>query len=305
MSRRGSATPGVDGLLLVDKPAGWTSHDVVSRVRRLYGQKRVGHAGTLDPSAVGVLLVCLGRATRLLEYLVGHDKGYSGEIVFGIETDSYDADGAVLEEIDAAGLTRDAVAAAIAGLTGTINQVPPAVSAKKIDGQPAYKLARRGLIPELPAVPVTVHRFDLLGFTPGSPAVAQVEVDCGAGTYIRSLAHDLGAVLGVGAHLRGLVRTRVHGFARADCVTMEQLADLDASARLALLRPLSDCLGGLPRIVLDRELWPLLRDGKLLPAAEERGMVALLSDSGDVLAIAESRDDGIHPRKVLLGAVDD
>ncbi|MBI5835577.1 MAG: tRNA pseudouridine(55) synthase TruB [Armatimonadetes bacterium] len=277
-----------------------SSHDVVARVRRLYGQKRTGHAGTLDPSAVGVLLLCLGRATRLLEYLVGHDKAYTGEIVLGVETDSYDADGEVLETCDAAALTADRVAEAMTAFVGDIQQVPPAISAKKIDGQPAYRLARRGLIPDLPAVPVRVDAFALLGFQPGTTAVAEVAVSCGSGTYIRSLAHDLGDALGVGAHLRGLVRTRVHTFDRDQCVPLDTLAELDSEARLALLRPLRECLGGLPTVVLPEPLWPLLRDGKLLPTVAPRGPVALLSAEGEVLAIADAQDDGVHPHKVLL-----
>jgi len=304
MSRRGASTPGIDGLLVVDKPTGVSSHDVVAMLRRAYGQRRVGHAGTLDPSAAGVLLVCLGRATRLLEYMVGCDKSYTGQIVLGLETDTCDADGEVIETADASALTADQVAAALQALIGDIQQVPPAVSAKKINGQPAYRLARRGEIPALEAVPVRVHAIDLIGFEPGPQAVAHVSVRCGSGTYIRSLAHDLGAALGVGAHLRGLVRTSVGRHTRDQAINADTLAQMPAADRLAALRPLRECVESLPAVTVSPDVYPLLRDGKLLPAAPERGVVALLSGDGEVLAVAESRDDGIHPRKVLLGPDD-
>ena len=301
MSRRGSSTPGIDGLLVVDKPVGVSSHDVVSMVRRAYGQRRVGHAGTLDPSAAGVLLVCLGRATRLLEYLVGCDKAYTGQIVLGVETDTCDADGEVMETLDASALTVELVAGAMAVFVGDIQQVPPAVSAKKINGQPAYRLARRGEIPALEAVPVHVASFDLLGLEPGEQAVATVSVRCGSGTYIRSLAHDLGAALGVGAHLRGLVRTSVGRHTRDEAIGADVLALMPENDRLAALRPLRECVESLPKVTIPADVYPLLRDGKLLPAAPERGVVALLSTDGEVLAVAEAREDGIHPRKVLIG----
>ncbi|NUQ00232.1 MAG: tRNA pseudouridine(55) synthase TruB, partial [Armatimonadetes bacterium] len=225
-----------------------TSHDCVSAVRRLYGLRRVGHAGTLDPAATGVLVLCLGRATRLLEYLTGGQKSYHGEVVFGVTTDSYDADGAVLAERDAGHLTREAIEAALPALTGEIQQQPPMVSAKKVGGRKLVDLHRRGQSLEVQAVPVTVYRLTLTSFTPGTHPRASLEVDCGAGTYIRSLAHDLGAALGVGAHLAALVRTRVGAHDLAQAVTIAELGELSPEARRTRLLPPEAAVAALPRV---------------------------------------------------------
>jgi tRNA pseudouridine55 synthase len=217
-----------DGLVVVDKPAGWTSHDVVARIRRLAGTRRVGHAGTLDPMATGVLVVGVDRATRLLTYLVGADKDYAATIRLGVATTTDDAEGETLAVTDAAALTVPAVTAGTAALTGHIEQVPSSVSAIKVDGRRAYARVRAGETVELAARPVTVHRFDVLATRPAEhdgTAVLDVDVTvtCSSGTYVRALARDLGAALGVGGHLTALRRTRVGGYGVDLARTLEQL----------------------------------------------------------------------------------
>jgi tRNA pseudouridine55 synthase len=213
-----------EGLLLVDKPAGWTSHDVVARVRRVCGTRRVGHAGTLDPMASGVLVLGVGRATRLLTFLVGCDKAYAATLRLGQTTVTDDAEGEVLVEVDASGVTREALLAAVAGLTGPIAQVPSSVSAIKVDGKRSYARVRAGEDVALAARPVTVHRFDVLAVRPQGPYVdVDLEVDVSSGTYVRALARDLGAVLGVGGHLTALRRTRVGRFDLAATTALEAL----------------------------------------------------------------------------------
>lgn len=215
----------VDGVLVVDKPQGWTSHQVVGRCRRLYGTRKVGHAGTLDPMATGVLLVGVNRATRLLGHLAGHDKTYTATIRLGVATVTDDAEGEPVSSPGAAGITEADVRAAVPALTGVISQVPSSVSAIKVDGRRAYALVRAGAEVELKPREVTVSRFDVLAVRPhaGSGRVGgvaadpplldvDVEVDCSSGTYIRAIARDLGAALGTGGHLSALRRTRVGGF---------------------------------------------------------------------------------------------
>lgn len=227
---RASAEPSPDGLLIVDKPEGWTSHDVVARARRLCATRKVGHAGTLDPMATGVLVLGVGRATRLLTFLVGADKDYTATVRLGQATLTDDAEGEVTASAGAAGLTPDAVDAAVRALTGDILQVPSAVSAIKVKGERAYHRVRAGEDVELPARPVTVSRFATHGLrrleVDGTPVVdVDVEVTVSSGTYVRALARDLGAALGTGGHLTALRRTRVGG------LTLEHahpLADLEA-----------------------------------------------------------------------------
>jgi len=215
----------VSGLVVVDKPGGWTSHQVVGRCRRLYGTRKVGHAGTLDPMATGVLLVGVGRATRLLGHLAGHDKTYLATIQLGSTTTTDDAEGELLEWRGAAGLTEADIRAAVPQFTGVISQVPSSVSAIKVDGRRAYARVRAGETFTLAPREVTVSRFEVtavrpsasFGWVDGSPATGplldvDVEVDCSSGTYIRALARDLGARLGTGGHLTALRRTRVGAF---------------------------------------------------------------------------------------------
>jgi tRNA pseudouridine55 synthase len=217
-----------DGLLIVDKPAGWTSHDVVARCRRLCGTRKVGHAGTLDPMATGVLVLGVNRATRLLTFLVGCDKAYTATIRLGQSTITDDAEGEITESHDVSGLTAEAVERGVAALTGRIAQVPSAVSAIKVDGQRSYARVRAGQDVVLPARKVTVSRFDILDHRTKKVHGQQVWdldvlVEVSSGTYVRALARDLGAALGVGGHLTALRRTRVGRFGLDDAQTLAEL----------------------------------------------------------------------------------
>lgn len=210
----------MDGIFNIDKAVGMTSHDVVARVRRLTRQKRVGHAGTLDPAASGVLPICLGQATRVAEYLSESGKAYRAVVIFGAVTDTYDAEGEVVRSAPV-DLTREQLAEALPAFLGPQMQLPPLYSAIKLGGQPLYKLARAGIEAERQARPVVISRLDLLDWQP--PALT-LEVECSKGTYIRSLAYDLGERLGCGAHLGGLVRLRSGPFTLDDSLTLEELA---------------------------------------------------------------------------------
>jgi tRNA pseudouridine55 synthase len=219
--------PAPDGLLVVDKPAGWTSHDVVGRTRRLCATRKVGHAGTLDPMATGVLVLGIGRATRLLTFLVGCDKAYTATIRLGQGTITDDAEGEVTSSAAADGVTTEQLEAAVRRLTGDIQQVPSSVSAIKVKGERSYHRVRAGEDVELPPRPVTVSRFDILatrvGEADGTPVLdVDVDVTVSSGTYVRALARDLGAALGVGGHLTALRRTRVGAF------TLDQAHDLES-----------------------------------------------------------------------------
>ena len=218
------------GLVIVDKSGGMTSHDVVARVRRLAGTRRVGHAGTLDPMATGVLVIGIEKATRLLGHLALTEKDYAATIRLGQSTVTDDAEGEVLPAADGAapaGLLDDqALRTALAGFTGEISQVPPRISAIKVDGQRAYRLTRSGAAVELAARPVTISRLDLLACRPGGPGLADIDVvvTCSSGTYIRAIARDLGAALGTGGHLTALRRTRVGPYVIGLARTLDHLA---------------------------------------------------------------------------------
>jgi tRNA pseudouridine55 synthase len=214
---------GTTGLVVVDKEPGWTSHDVVARCRRLFGQRRVGHAGTLDPDATGVLLVGLGRFTRMLRFVQGLQKSYVGEVVLGTATSTLDSSGDVTATWDMSSVTLDEARGAAKQLTGRIQQVPPMVSAVKIGGKRLHELARQGVEVEREPRWITVDRFDLSEL-PGEPGVFRIEVDCSTGTYVRTLAADLGELLGGGAHLRGLRRSRVGSFGESEAHRLEDLA---------------------------------------------------------------------------------
>ncbi|HEX7354941.1 MAG TPA: tRNA pseudouridine(55) synthase TruB [Mycobacteriales bacterium] len=284
-----------DGLLVVDKPAGWTSHDVVARVRRLAATRRVGHGGTLDPMATGVLVVGLGRATKLLGHLAAHDKDYVAHITVGVTTTTDDAEGEVVARTDAA-WTEGGVRAAMAGLTGKISQVPPAYSAIKVAGRRAYARARAGedvaLVPRM----VTVSRFDLLAV---DGPVLHAEVTCSSGTYVRALARDLGAALGTGAHLSGLRRTRVGAYGLDQA---HPLTALEAAAVLPLV-PLADAVAAaFPRRDVTAEEATGLAHGRPLPASAERGPVGVFAPDGTVVALVADRDGLARPLAVFTPA---
>src|SRR5262249_12639630 len=235
-SSGGPATAAASGLIIVDKPGGMTSHDVVARVRKLARTRRVGHAGTLDPMATGVLVIGVGQATRLLGHLALTEKQYRGTARLGQATDTDAADGRIIATASAAGVTPAALAAAAAALTGEIQQVPPGFSAIKVAGQRAYRLAREGAPPELAARPVTISKLAILDIRrPSAPenggpvdgpdlVDVDIEVTCSSGTYIRAIARDLGAALGTGGHLTALRRTRVGPYLASDSATLDELA---------------------------------------------------------------------------------
>jgi tRNA pseudouridine55 synthase len=212
----------VDGILNINKPLGKTSFSIVAVVRRLTGERRVGHAGTLDPAATGVLPVCLGRGTRVIEFLVDATKAYRAQIELGLATDTYDATGEVTDKGDPSGVTREQLESALDSFRGSIQQTPPMYSALKHRGRPLYELARAGISIERESRPVEIHRLELVDW---QPPVVTIEVVCGKGTYIRSLAHDLGQILGCGASLKSLVRLRCGIFDIKDAVSVSQFED--------------------------------------------------------------------------------
>jgi tRNA pseudouridine55 synthase len=211
------------GYLIIDKPAGMTSHDVVGRVRRALGERRVGHAGTLDPAAVGVLPIAVGLATRTVEYLSDASKAYVAEITFGVTTDSADVDGTVISVGDASSLTYESVLDIVEAFSGPQMQVPPMHSAIKVEGQRMYERARKGEHVDIPPRPVTIHEIALLSW---EPPVAEVFIHCSKGTYIRSLARDMGDKAGTGAYMSNLVRVRTGPFTLADAIRIDELDDL-------------------------------------------------------------------------------
>jgi tRNA pseudouridine55 synthase len=287
----------MDGILNLLKPPGMTSHDVVSAVRRALGIKKVGHTGTLDPGVAGVLPICVGRATRLAEYITGEDKAYRAEITFGVTTDTQDSFGELTGEKDASHLTRGDVAYMLTRFQGGIMQVPPMVSAVKVGGKRLYELAREGTIVERQARPVTIHRLQLLDFRPGLHPVAYVDVVCSKGTYIRTLAVDIGEQLGVGAHMSYLVRTRSGSFTLAETATLEELA----AGKAPMISPAA-ALGAMPCITVPTAAAERLKHGVAPQVAvlhPEGSTVALLGADGDLLALAEVAGGGVKLRKVF------
>nr|BBH92721.1 tRNA pseudouridine synthase B [Thermogemmatispora argillosa] len=239
----------MDGILNINKPVGLTSHDVVARVRRLLHQQRVGHAGTLDPLASGVLPICLGLATRVADYLSESGKAYRAEIVLGVETDTYDREGQIVSTLPVPDLTREQIEQVLRSFLGPQLQVPPPYSAVKLQGEPAYRRARAGESLKLAARPVVIERLTLLAWE--KPRL-QLEVECSKGTYIRSLAHDLGQRLGCGAHLGALLRTRSGPLTLEESITLEQLAEALAHGGLErYLLPLDIALQQYPAIIID------------------------------------------------------
>jgi tRNA pseudouridine55 synthase len=284
-----------DGLVVVDKPAGWTSHDVVARVRRLAGTRRVGHAGTLDPMATGVLVVGVGRATRLLGHLAAHDKSYDATIRLGVSTVTDDAEGDVVATADASGVTDEQLRTAIAGLTGDLDQVPAAVSAVKVDGRRAYARVRAGEDVALAARRVHVARFDLLARRGDE---LDVTVTCSTGTYVRALARDLGSTLGVGAHLTALRRTRVGGIDLAAAHTLDELA-----ADLAVVPLAAAVAATFPRFDADAEQARRLAVGqRLAPLGLPAGPVGAFAPDGSLVALVEERDGAVRPVVGLAGS---
>ena len=282
------------GLIIVDKPSGMTSHDVVGKCRRIFGTRRVGHAGTLDPMATGVLVVGIERATKILGLLTGSSKSYAATIRLGQTTSTEDAEGQLLQEISAEHLTEATIVAAITGLRGDIMQVPSAVSAVKVDGQRAYKLAREGRTVELAARPVRIDRFEMLALRRGRFIDLDVVVDCSSGTYIRALARDLGDALAVGGHLIALRRTRVGRFGLDQARSLDELAE-----RPQLSLTLDEaCLQMFPRRELTAGEADAAANGRALTAAGIDGVYAAQDAGGRVIALL--RDDGPRTKSVVV-----
>jgi tRNA pseudouridine55 synthase len=289
-----------EGLLVVDKPAGMTSHDVVARVRRLAGTRRVGHAGTLDPMATGVLVLGLGPATRLLGQLSLTDKEYAATIRLGVATSTGDADGEVVGTADPTGVTDEALTATTAQLTGEIDQVPPAVSAIKVGGERAYQRARRGEDVEIPVRRVTVSAFDL---SDRRGTDLDVRVICSTGTYVRALARDLGGLLGVGGHLTALRRTRVGSCALDAAHSLDQLGcEVKAGGSLDhVVEPLAAAVAGnFSRRDVDADDARRVAHGGRLPAVGlGTGPVGIFGPGGELLSLAEERDGETRPLAVF------
>lgn len=274
--------------MVVDKPAGCTSHDVVDQVRRALGTRKVGHAGTLDPDATGVLVLGVGVGTKLLEFVTGSDKTYLGRLRFGTETSTLDASGEVTATHHMS-VTPEQVAAAAARFVGDIEQIPPMVSAVKVGGRRLHELAREGVEVAREPRPVTVHRFATAATD--DPLEYELEVDCSSGTYIRTLVADLGHALGGGAHLCRLRRSAVGPFGLSDCCPLDAVE----------LRPVSDLVRGMAIVDVDEVVAGQVRDGRSFGPSQGTGKLAVRGPEGDLLAIYEARGGQFRPVKVLAG----
>lgn len=290
-----SQSPSGPGIVVVDKPPGMTSHDVVGRCRRIFSTRRVGHAGTLDPMATGVLVIGVERATKILGLLTAAAKSYTATIRLGQITTTDDAEGELVRSASARHLTNEAIESAVGGLRGDIDQVPSTVSAIKVDGKRAYRLAREGQAVELKARPVRIDRFAVCDIRPGPDTVdLDVEVDCSSGTYIRALARDLGAALGVGGHLTALRRTRVGRFGLDQAYPLHELAE-----RPRLSYSLDEaCLLMFPRRDLSAEEAEASGNGRSLAPAGFDGVYAACAPDGRVMALL--RDEGSRTKAVVV-----
>ena len=289
MARR--RPPTQHGLVIVDKPAGMTSHDVVAKLRKRLGEKRIGHAGTLDPDATGVLLVGVGYVTRLMKFLSGLEKRYTAEVVLGSTTSTLDDSGEVTARFDMSGVTLEDVRAAARTLTGKIMQVPPMVSALKVDGRRLHELAREGVEVERQARPVTVHHFGVEATA--DPLVFMIDVTVSSGTYVRSLAADLGTALGGGAHLRALRRHSIGPFDESEASTIDDAALLPSIEALRLAQ----------KVVISDDVVRMVMNGRRLPRFEGDGPWALTDERGALVGVYELVDDEAAPAVVLAEPV--
>ncbi len=293
-----------DGVIVVDKPEQWTSHDVVSKMRGIAGTRRVGHLGTLDPIATGVLPLMIGQATRLARFWDGSEKEYEAVVRFGFATSTYDRAGEPCGPDTAPNITADQIEACLAPMRGEIEQTPPPVSAKKINGVPAYKLARKNIAVDLAPVPVSIYELSLLGV---EGTQARLRVRCSAGTYVRSIAHQLGLSLGCGAHIDSLVRTRSGPFRIAQASTLEQLQGLKNEGRLAeALVATQDLLPEFPAVFVDDVAVTHIRQGRdfhVSPFRVNTGAphVKAIGPDGRLVAIGRIAMPNVyHPMVVLV-----
>lgn len=286
------------GFLNIDKPKGWTSHDVVNKLRRGLKVKKVGHAGTLDPMATGVLIMCVGGATRLSEYAMTSTKTYRATVYLGKTTDSYDAEGEILTEQDASQITQADLEAILPKFMGNIQQLPPMFSAIKQDGKKLYELARKGQTVERPKRLITIYDLSLVSWD--SPEFT-LDVTCSAGTYIRSLAYDLGEMLGVGAHLSGLIRSASGAFKVADAISPELL--LSSDDWMQYLLPPEFGLSDLPKLTLNAEDVVHVQSGRTpqnLSSSNEHEVAQAYTPDQKFLAILKAKDGIWRPHKVFL-----
>jgi tRNA pseudouridine55 synthase len=293
----------VDGAIVVDKPEGWTSHDVVAKMRGITRTKRIGHLGTLDPIATGVLPLVLERATRLAQFYTRSDKIYEGTVRFGWSTTTYDRAGEATSEKKDVQLDRAELEALLEQFRGKIRQTPPPVSAKKVDGRRAYDLARQSIAVELEPVEIAIYELTLESV---EGAIARLRVHCSGGTYMRSLAHDLGRLMGCGAHLQDLRRTASAEFAIGEARTLEQLQSLAADDRLVdAIVPASQMLPGMPGVYVDDVTVAHIRHGRNFPASPFRSepasrYVKALTRQGDLVAIGEAVLPNLYHPVVVL-----
>lgn len=303
----------VNGILVLNKPAGISSNEALQKVKYLMFAAKAGHTGSLDPMATGVLPICLGEATKFSQFLLESNKGYKSTFCFGVTTETGDRDGEVVARQSAAGLTRKAVGKAIAQFRGDIQQVPSMYSALKVNGEPLYKLARQGIEVEREARPVTIFEYELLDFRSGDVAEADVYIHCSKGTYVRTLAEDLGSQLGCGAHVAALHRTQAGPFVDADAIGLQELEQLREGKRGEdldyLLKPLDAAVADLRAVELPDAVAWYFRQGQPVMAeeayreAEEGDIVRIFQDDGSFLGVGEVLDDGrVTPRRLVVDA---
>jgi tRNA pseudouridine55 synthase len=295
----------MDGIFIINKPPGLTSFAVVARVKRITHEKHTGHAGTLDPLATGVLPICLGQATRVIEYLFDETKTYRAEVKLGLTTDTYDSTGKILTECDPSNISHEMVEAALGPFRGTIMQVPPMFSAIKQHGQPLYKLARAGLEVERQARPAQIYKLEMSAW---QPPVFTLDVECSKGTYIRSLAQDIGAALGCGAIMQNLARLRVGHFRLEEALTLEQLEeDFNSGNGEKHLYPADFALNSFPAIIVNHEQQCSLIHGNPLPADVTgwpvvEQIVRVYNQTGDFVGMIKYETQLHHwqPEKIFL-----
>jgi len=299
----------LDGILVLDKPLGLSSNRALQMVKRLYFAAKAGHTGSLDPLATGVLPLCLGEATKFSQFLLDADKGYASTFVLGQTTTTGDAEGEVLHTVDATAVTASDVELALEAFRGEIEQIPPMFSAIKQNGQPLYKLAREGKEVERKARTVVIKRLELHAFRAGAKAEVEVYLECTKGTYVRSVAEDLGKALGCGAHVSALRRTKAGPFGIEDSVTMHTLEALKSNEQVAemdaMLLPIDTALDGLPLVKLSESAGFYIRQGQpvQVPNAPCNGMVRVALETGEFLGIGEILDDGrVAPRRLIVTA---
>ena len=292
----------LNGFINVNKDSGATSHDVIGALRRVLRFRKIGHSGTLDPRATGVLPVCLGKATRLAEYIVQCRKKYRAVIVFGVETDSYDADGVIISEKACPELSKKQVISALGQFAGEIEQVPPMFSALKRNGQPLHQLARQGIEVERPARRVTIYETEIIDYIAGDYPLLTVDISCSKGTYIRSLAHDLGSVLNVGASLNALTRVQSGAFTLENAFTLDEIAAMVAVGDYGFLLPMDYGISHLPQVEVDEASLNRVQCGNSVPVdSAECEVCRVVSAGGELLGMGRVESGLLIMDKVFAG----